>query len=352
MEIFESDNLESLYINMIQSLFEKGDEVEKLDKKIKEDGGKFIKELYSCVIKIYNPLEGILQINGRPYNPAFAVAETLWNITGDTENWLINYNKLYKYYFEGKAKLRSGYGNRIFHWDSKTDQFELVINRFKEEPTTQHADIIIFDPRYDLSDPHFVPCITKIKFRIRNNKLHMSTFMRAQDVWRGFPYDINLLLTIFQLILNELKKNKEFFNLELGSYYHYCDVLRLYKRDYQAANNLIQINNNQHFYFKNSVSKHINLYNECDFEKLNEYKNIIKKISTFSSLELSENKDEILSKIKQYPDYWKDSIRVCLAYCLINKQRLEDATEVVKLITNAYKEQIIEWCKFYKNIEL
>lgn len=69
MFVFESDNLNSLYIELINSLSQKGKEI------VKE--GRKIKELYPCVIKITNPREGILVVKGRPYSPAFAIAKAV-----------------------------------------------------------------------------------------------------------------------------------------------------------------------------------------------------------------------------------------------------------------------------------
>ena len=350
MKIFESEHLDSLYFQMVNALINEGVEIEKKNKIFDDLGGKYIKELYSCVIRISKPQEGILYIKGRAYNPAFAVAETLWNITADTDCWLANYNKLYLYYFDGKRDLNSGYGNRIFNWGAHLNQFELVVNRFKEESTTQHADIIIFDPTFDLCNPLFVPCITKIKFRIRNSKLYMITNMRAQDVWRGFPYDINLLLTIYQLMLNRLKKEIEFADLEYGTYEHHCDVLRLYRRNYQEAQNLIRLNQGENLIKKNSSI--IDLNGQCDFESYKQYKDLIKSFSFLSIDELLEKKETVLEMLDNIPQYWKNSISICFAYCLIKQNEYQEAIHVLSLVDNIYKNQFIEWCNYYMRVNL
>ena len=67
MVIFESENLNSLYVKLVQSLIRDGKEIVKENKKIQE--------IYPCMIKIPNPKEGILIVKGRPYSPAFVVAE-------------------------------------------------------------------------------------------------------------------------------------------------------------------------------------------------------------------------------------------------------------------------------------
>lgn len=314
MRIFQGENINLLYVEVLNSLLSDGFVITKSSKKIKE--------LYDCVIKIDNPKEGIILVEGRPYNPAFLIAETLWNLTGDTDVWLCNYNKLYKNYFTNN-KLEAGYGNRIFNWDKDTNQFELVAKRLIEEPNTQHADIIIFNPSFDLRNPKFVPCITKLKFRIREDKLYMSSFMRAQDMWLGFPYDINLLLTIFQLMSIRIEK-------PMGELHHYCDVLRLYEANFYQAKK-IRIS-------ETSTNNFIDLNKQCDFNKLQFYKTIIR--------ELPENTLDIILK---EPEYWQNGIKACLAYSLLHKGFKKDVYAIVDSMTNCFKNQFKIWALYYHN---
>ena len=312
MFLFESDKLSSLYVELVQSLAQNGKEIEK--------SGKRIKELYPCVIKLTNPREGILVVNGRPYSPAFAIAEAIWNLTGDYEKWLCTYNAIYERYFTNGA-LTAGYGNRIFNWDDTTDQFELVAQRLTIEPATEHASITIFNPTYDLRNPKFVPCITKLKFRIRDDRLHMTAFMRAQDIWLGFPYDINLLLTLFQMMSNRL-------HLPMGDYFHYCDVLRLYDVNYKEAD-LIDCSATE-------LDRQIDLEGLCDFEKFQFYRAVLK-----------EAPDNGLDLIENEPEYWKNGIKCCLAYRHLHKGNVQATKQIVESITNAFSEQFKIWSRYY-----
>lgn len=312
MVIFESENLNSLYVELVQSLIRDGKEIIKDRKKIKE--------IYPCMIKIRNPKEGILVVKGRPYSPAFVIAEAIWNLAGDSDDWLCRYNLIYKQYFTS-GKLKAGYGNRIFNWDKNTNQFELVVERLTKEPNTLHASITIFNPEYDLKNPKFVPCITRLKFTIRENKLFMTSFMRAQDIWLGFPYDINLLLTIFQLMANRL-------NIEMGDYYHYCDVLRLYDSDYEQAekveNSFVDCDNR------------IELEGKCDFQKFQFYKYILK--------DLPENSLELISN---EPEYWQNGIKCCIAYNHLHRGMFQETQEIIETVSNCFKTQFQIWAEYY-----
>jgi thymidylate synthase len=317
MFIFESDKLSSLYIELVHSLINEGKELEK--------AGKRIKELYPCVIKLTNPKEGILVVDGRPYSPAFAVAEAVWNLTGDSESWLCKYNAIYENYFTN-GKLKAGYGNRIFNWDKNTNQFDLVVERLKSEPSTEHASITIFNPTYDLRNPKFVPCITKLKFRIRDNKLHMTSFMRAQDIWLGLPYDINLLLTLFQLMSIRL-------NIEMGDYYHYCDVLRLYEVNYAQAGDIGEP--------LRDTTTQIDLEGICDFQKFHFYKSVLKEVPN-NSIDL----------IASEPEYWRNGIKCCIAYHYLHEGNLARTSQIINTITNGFRQQFEIWAKHYHQFEM
>jgi hypothetical protein len=145
--------------------------------------------------------------------------------------------------------------------------------------------------------------------------------MRAQDIWLGFPYDINLLLTLFQLMSIRL-------NVEMGDYYHYCDVLRLYEADYVQAN---KIDN-----FSMSANTQIDLEGICDFQRFHFYRSVIKNPPD-NSLELISNE----------PDYWKNGIKCCIAYNYLHAGDIDKTMQVIDTITNGFRQQFEIWAQHY-----
>lgn len=183
---------------------------------------------------------------------------------------------------------------------------------------------MIFDPTYDLDFPKFVPCITMIKFRIRKNKLYMTSHMRAQDIWLGFPYDIFLLLFIFQVMGIML-------DVELGDYHHECDVLRLYEDNFDESNliRLKQLDTNQ-----NTMKIDINK-NEI-FDKLNYFTGLIKIFP-----------ENFISLINKETIFWQNTLKVCYAYKLVKENKYKEAKNIIKSITNIHQDQFILWAKKY-----
>lgn len=314
-KIFECDNINEIYSYMLEYVNKNGNEIEK-------SNGTKLKEIYNTTIRIKEPQDSILAINGKGYNPAFMVAETIWNLCGDTGDWLTNYNTNYKEYFLNR-KLEAGYGNRLYNYNG-VNQIEKIVRLLKEVPDTQQANAVIFNPEYDLCNPKFVPCITMLKFRIRENKLFMTTYMRAQDLWKGLPYDIFLLISIFNLIANLL-------NIEMGEYIHYCDTLRIYQQNYDEVERFL------------TDSCKMELDKNIDFCK---DKNIIDNIKRYKNLIINLPED-IISKIENEPDFWKNAIKTCYIYKLIKNNRYSYALEILNSIDNVFRELILDWSNKY-----
>lgn len=56
----------------------------------------------------------------------------------------------------------------------------------------------------------------------------MTTYMRSNDLWFGFPYDV------FQFTCMQILMSMEL-ELELGTYTHIAGSLHLYERDYRKS---------------------------------------------------------------------------------------------------------------------
>jgi thymidylate synthase len=320
IHVFSGADLDTLYVQAVKTVRDEGAEIEKR--------GQRIKEIFPAVFVLDDPSTGILCVEHRPYNPAFLVAETVWNLTGDSGDWLVKYNAKYsKFFFNGH--LKAGYGYRLFHWDDsqeKTlDQIDLIVRRLREEPVSQHGSATIFHPGYDLTNPTFVPCITRLQFKVRGEHLHMSSYLRAQDVWLGFPYDVHLLLSLFHLVALRL-------GLPLGKYYHYCDVLRLYEANYKAAEAPL----------RPSASRRSR---QIDFSGLGE--DVPGQLATYRDwLQKFPRRDDRF--IEQQPPYWRDCLRICCAYRAVRQGDYSLAREQVDQVENVLRDQFWIWASKFQ----
>lgn len=318
-------NINTLYEKLVQDIYENGSRLEK-------NNGTKLREIIPASIEIPNPKQGILLKKFRSYNPAFMIAECLWNLTGDTREWLADYNEKYRKYFKNHMLL-AGYGNRIIN--GARNQIEEVSKLLKEKPDSSRATISIFDPLEDYKETNFVPCISFLKFRIltdnktKQSKLYMWSFMRAQDIWKGFPYDIYLLLSIFQYMSSLI-------DVPMGSYFHICDTIRLYdedKKDIELFLENLKNNYEEDIEYPSSIEMHEE--QKVDFSDLQKYRDLI----------MYDNFDEKL--LIDIPEFWRNSILTCWVYKQIKMKEYNKAYYLLNKITNEFKIQLIIWSRKY-----
>jgi len=166
----------------------------------------------------------------RVINPAFAVAEALWILSGSDDPWIFRYNRTLTRYADD-GRLQGAYGPRMRRWQGQVDQLDRVRRLLAADPDTRQAVIQLFDPARDSKGYRDVPCTLGYRFFLRGGKLHMHTTMRSQDLWLGFPYDIFTTTLLQELLAGWL-------GVELGEYHHHVDSLHLYEEHQLGASHL------------------------------------------------------------------------------------------------------------------
>ncbi|WP_326643813.1 thymidylate synthase [Streptosporangium sp. NBC_01755] len=163
----------------------------------------------------------------RILNPAFAIAETVWILSGSDDPWIFDFNGRLRQFADGGV-LRGAYGPRMRRWGGRIDQLARVIETLKADPDSRRAVVQLYDPAQDTAGHRDVPCTLGFRFHLRQGRLHMSTTMRGQDVWVGLPYDLFFTTTLHELMAGWLEA-------ELGDYHHHVDSLHIYERDIDQA---------------------------------------------------------------------------------------------------------------------
>ncbi|MFI7598271.1 thymidylate synthase [Actinoplanes sp. NPDC049681] len=163
----------------------------------------------------------------RVLNPAFAVAEALWILSGSDDPWIFTYNRsLHRYTDHGR--LQGAYGPRMRRWQGTVDQLDHVRRLLAADPDSRQAVIQLYDPQRDTLGHRDVPCTLNYRFFVRRGRLDMHTTMRSNDVWLGLPYDLFTATMLQELMAGWL-------GVELGTYHHHVDSLHLYAQHFQAA---------------------------------------------------------------------------------------------------------------------
>lgn len=184
-------------------------------------------EIEDAVIHIENIYDTLPLGVGRGAVPGIGAVEACQLLSGTSYPGLVvAIGPQFANYAEDNGLFHGAYGLRT------SNQYDVVISRLKQDPDTRQAVVTIWNPQFDLQPgKRDYPCTILHQFRIRNNKLNMSVYMRSNDVWLGAAYDF-FQFTRVQLAMASV------LGVEPGTYAHHVGSLHIYENNYEAANNL------------------------------------------------------------------------------------------------------------------
>lgn len=179
-------------------------------------------EIINAVTVLSNPTNNIMKNNLRNLPMKYAIGEMLWYISGSNSlKEIQKYTSGWDRMSDDGETVNSNYGwciSRKFGFD----QWEFVKEELIKNPNSRRAVIHIKEASDKESKD--VNCTVCLQFFIRDNKLHMTTYMRSNDIWMGFPYDV------FQFTCMQILMSMEL-GIELGTYTHIVGSLHLYERN-------------------------------------------------------------------------------------------------------------------------
>lgn len=197
--------------------------------------GAVVGEQLNAVTVIKDPTRCILKDKIRKLPMRYMIGELLWYLSGNNKLSAIQlYTKAWDRMSDNGETVNSNYGHRIqYAIDEETgeyfDQLKMIEEMLTKDPASRQAVIHIKQARNLVENPSKdVNCTVCLQFFIREEKLYMTTYMRSNDLWMGFPNDV-FQFTAMQIYLAMR------LNVALGSYTHHAGSLHLYERDYQTA---------------------------------------------------------------------------------------------------------------------
>lgn len=179
-------------------------------------------EVINAITVILNPTKNICNSEIRKLSMRYAMGEFLWYLSGNNNlSEIQKYTSNWDRMSDDGVTVNSNYGHCI-KYKYGFDQFEYVYNMLKDKPESRQAVIHIKAP--DNSESKDVNCTVCLQFFVRDNKLYMTTYMRSNDIWLGFPYDVFQFCNLQVLLSMKL-------GIGLGTYTHIAGSLHLYERD-------------------------------------------------------------------------------------------------------------------------
>lgn len=127
------------------------------------------------------------------------------------------------------------YHKRLFEYETdygKINQLDYIINKLRECKTTRRAQAITWDVLEDTKGLYSVPCLQRIQFMIRDDKLNMYVDFRSNDCLSALNQNMYAFSHLQEIIALEL-------NVNIGKYYHYIISPHIYHiRDKEEYNKI------------------------------------------------------------------------------------------------------------------
>lgn len=188
--------------------------------------GDVVGEIINAITVIEDPTRCVMNNKIRKMPIRYAIGELLWYLSGNNNlKEIQKYTSAWDRMSDDGETVNSNYGYCI-QKKYGFDQWEYVKDMLSKNPNSRQAVIHIKEANNTPSKD--VNCTVSCQFFIRDNKLYMTTYMRSNDIWMGFPYDV-FQFTAMQILLSMQ------LGVELGTYTHISGSLHMYKRDYEVA---------------------------------------------------------------------------------------------------------------------
>ena len=194
--------------------------------------GNVVGEVLNAVTVIKDPTRCILKSPIRKLPMRYCIGELLWYLSGNPRLKAIQlYTSAWDRMSDDGETVNSNYGDRIQNIKDEVDgfkfnQLQMCEELLRRDPNTRQAVIHIKQARDIIGHPtKDLNCTVCLQFFIRDGKLYMTTYMRSNDLWMGFPNDV-FQFTCMQIYLAMR------LNVGLGTYTHIAGSLHMYERDY------------------------------------------------------------------------------------------------------------------------
>lgn len=197
--------------------------------------GQLTKEVLQQT-SIVNMRRPVITLPERKLSTKFLGGEAYWILSGDNRvETIAPYNKNIVNYSDDGATFFGAYGPRIL------SQLDYVIDKLKSDADTRQAVLTIW--RENPPETKDVPCTVAVHFMIRDHKLNCHVYMRSNDLWLGFPYDVFNFSMLSHLVcckLNAFVVENGGVIIEPGMLYHTASSRHIYEQHFEQVEQLIK----------------------------------------------------------------------------------------------------------------
>lgn len=232
MLIFKGQSFADCYRDSLSHLYENGEN--------NEARGTTSKELLNVALVVEDPTQCLYKNAARSSQKKYIAAEFLWYYTGRNDvKFISNWAKFWESIQNDDGTANSAYGHLIFNLKNSAgiSQYSWALQSLIEDRNTRQAVMHFNMPIHQYTGNKDFVCTMYANCHIRNNKFHMSVFMRSNDAVWGTPTDVAFFCSLQMQMYSHLK---QFYpELELGTYTHVANSYHIYDKHYELTEKML-----------------------------------------------------------------------------------------------------------------
>lgn len=187
-------------------------------------------EVPRVAISIADPRQRYVFSRSPAINPAFAIAEVVWILTGRDDSAFLNFfNRSLPKFSGSTSNYHGAYGKRLRHTFG-VDQLVRSAEVLRTSKESRQVVLQIWDATTDLPTEFGIPsscdipCNVSSMLKIRDNRLEWTQILRSNDLFRGLPYNFVQFMAMQEILSGWI-------GVEPGCYCHLSDSLHVYASD-------------------------------------------------------------------------------------------------------------------------
>lgn len=189
------------------------------------------REILHAALSVADPRQRWVTSRNPPINPAFAIAEVVWIVTGRQDAaFLTFFNRQYAKHAGPGPTYHGAYGWRLRHHLGQ-DQLIRAYDALRNNPESRQVVLQIWDSNVDMPQEnghaasHDIPCNVVSMLKVRDGALEWTQVIRSNDVFKGVPYNFVQFTSLQEIMAGWL-------GLRVGTYNQLSDSLHIYDEDY------------------------------------------------------------------------------------------------------------------------
>jgi thymidylate synthase len=188
------------------------------------------REYLNCVFEVEDPRQRWVLSRSPSMNPAFAIAELVWILSGSDSARAINFwNPRLPVYSGQEDRYHGAYGHRLrVHFG--VDQISRALDALSGNPLSRQVVLQIWDVNSDFpmndGTPRSpdIPCNIVSLLKVRDGRLHWTQVLRSNDLYLGTPHNFVQFTSLQEIVAGCL-------GIELGPYVQLSHSLHVYESD-------------------------------------------------------------------------------------------------------------------------